>query len=317
MKKYLLTFFIIFINLNINAEIFTTMTLNVENLFDLIDDPEKNDDEFSIGGRKNITEDIYKLKLTHTAEVLADLNADVVGLSEVENKFVIKDLIDNYSNRKYDYIHYDSPDERGIDNVLLYDQNKIDIISDRPIRNNLPGGDKTRDVLYVQGRYRGEIIHIFVCHWPSRYGGVEKTAPKRAITAQLIVKEISLILSKDAGAEIILIGDFNEEPNGMNIQSLKAIGLKSLMEPMIGKPKIGTYVYRGKDELVDQIIIHESLQDQSGLIIDPESLYILDLPKYRQQEGRYAHYPFRFWAGDQVLGGYSDHLAIRVAIIKK
>ena len=114
-----------------------------------------------------------------------------------------------------------------------------------------------------------------------------------------------------------LLGDFNEEPNGMNIQSLKAVGLKSLMEPMIGKPKIGTYVYRGKDELVDQIIIHESLEDQSGLIIDPESIYILDLPKYRQQEGRYAHYPFRFWAGDQVLGGYSDHLAIRVAIIKK
>ena len=128
---------------NFNVEPLIVGYWNVENLFDLIDDPEKNDDEFSIGGRKNVTEDIYKLKLTHTAEVLADLNADVVGLSEVENEFVIKDLIDNYSNRKYDYIHYDSPDERGIDNVLLYDQNKIDIISDRPIRNNLPGGDKT------------------------------------------------------------------------------------------------------------------------------------------------------------------------------
>ena len=181
----------------------------------------------------------------------------------------------------------------------------------------MPDGDKTRDILYVQGSYRGEIIHIFVCHWPSRYGGVEKTAPKRAITAQLIVKEISSILSEDADAEIILLGDFNEEPNGINIESLKTIGLKSLMEPMIGKPKVGTYVYRGKDELVDQIIIHESLQDQNGLIIDPESIYILDLPKYRQQEGRYAHYPFRFWAGDKDLGGYSDHLAIRVAIIKK
>ena len=121
-------------------------------------------------------------------------------------------------------------------------------------------------------------------------------------------------LLKSLGAKVIAIG---VEPNGMNIESLKTIGLKSLMEPMIGKPKVGTYVYRGKDELVDQIIIHESLQDQNGLIIDPESIYILDLPKYRQQEGRYAHYPFRFWAGDQVLGGYSDHLAIRVAIIKK
>ncbi len=68
-------------------------------------------------------------------------------MSEVENELVIKDLIENYSNRKYNYIHYDSPDERGIDNVLLYDKNKLEIISDRPIRNNLPDGDKTRDIL--------------------------------------------------------------------------------------------------------------------------------------------------------------------------
>ena len=109
---------------NLNVEPLIMGYWNVENLFDLVDDPEKNDDEFSIGGRKNVTEDIYKLKLTHTAEVLADLNADVVGLSEVENELVIRDLIENYSSRKYNYIHYDSPDERGIDNVLLYDKNK-------------------------------------------------------------------------------------------------------------------------------------------------------------------------------------------------
>ena len=74
---------------------------------------------------------------------------------------------------------------------------------------------------------------------------------------------------------------------------------------------------RGEDYFYDQIIVHESLKDEKGLAIDPESIYILDLPKYRQQEGRYAHYPFRFWAGDRVLGGYSDHLAIRVSVIKK
>ena len=89
------------------------------------------------------------------------------------------------------------------------------------------------------------------------------------------------------------------------------------MEPMFGEPKKGTYVYRGEYYYYDQIIIHASLQDQEGLVIDPESIYILDLPKYRQQEGRYAHYPYRFWVGNSVLGGYSDHLAVRVSIIKK
>jgi len=156
-----------------------------------------------------------------------------------------------------------------------------------------------------------------VNHWPSNYGGREKSIPKRAATAQKIVREILSILSKNASAEILLLGDFNENPNEMNVQSLKTIGLTSLMESMLGQPKKGTNVYRGKDYFYDQIIIHESLKDEEGLAIDPESVYILDLPKYRQQEGRYAHYPFRFWAGDSVLGGYSDHLAVRVSIIKK
>ena len=66
---------------------------NIENLFDMIDDPDKNDDEFSIGGRKNVTQEIYELKLSHSAEVLTDLNADVVGLSEVENELVLKELV--------------------------------------------------------------------------------------------------------------------------------------------------------------------------------------------------------------------------------
>ncbi len=290
---------------------------NIENLFDLIDDPDKNDDEFSIGGRKNITQEIYELKLSHSAEVLTDLNADVVGLSEVENELVLKELVKIIPNRNYNYIHYDSPDERGIDNTLIYDPNRFKVLYSKPIPNTFPGGDKTRDILYVRGEYSGEIVHLFVNHWPSNYGGREKSIPKRAATAQLIVREILSILSKNASAEILLLGDFNENPNEMNIQSLKTVGLTSLMEPMLGEPKKGTYVYRGEDYFYDQIIIHASLQDQEGLVIDPKSIYILDLPKYRQQEGRYAHYPYRFWAGNSVLGGYSDHLAVRVSIIKK
>ena len=89
------------------------------------------------------------------------------------------------------------------------------------------------------------------------------------------------------------------------------------MKPMLGKPFIGTYVYRGKDYLYDQIIVNDFLKDKNGLSIITESVYILDLPKYRQQEGNYKHYPFRFWAGNRLLGGYSDHLAIKIEIKKK
>lgn len=290
---------------------------NGENLFDTDDDPNTNDEEFAIGGRKNVTREIYNLKIKQSAEVLADLNADVVGICEVEHQWVLEDLNDAYPQRDYEIIHYESPDNRGIDNALLYDPNKLKVISSRAILNSLPKGGNTRDILYVKGEYADEIIHIFINHWPSNYGGREKAIPKRAATATLISKEISAILLNDAGAEIILLGDFNEDPDEMNVQSLKTVGLSSLMEPMLGQPKTGTYVYRGKDLFYDQIIVHESLKDARGLAIDPESVYILDLPKYRQQEGDYAHYPFRFWAGNNLLGGFSDHLAVRVNIIKK
>ena len=290
---------------------------NVENLFDIFDDPIKNDEEFSIGGRKNVTQEIYDLKIKQSAEVLTDLNVDVLGLSEVENAMVLEDLNFAYKERNYKIIHFDSPDERGIDNALLYDSNYFKVITSRPIPNTLPGGDKTRDILYVKGLYADELIHLFVNHWPSNYGGREKSIPKRAATAQLLVREISSILSLNPSAEIILVGDFNEDPDEMNVQSLKTIGLSSLMEPMLGAPKKGTYVYRGEDLFYDQIIIHESLRDQEGLALVSNSTYILDLPKYRQQEGNYKHFPYRFWAGNNLLGGYSDHLAVRIKIAKK
>ena len=288
---------------------------NAENLFDLEDDPLKNDDEFSIGGRKKVDQKIYDLKIQHSAEVLSDLNVDILGLCEVENRKVLQDLNKSYKVRNYSIVHYDSPDERGIDNALLYDKNKFTLIFSKPISNTLKGGDKTRDILYVEGKYKNNKLHIFVNHWPSNYGGREKAIPKRFETANLLMDVIKKIQNKDKFADIILIGDFNEDPDEHNINHLTKIGIESLMVSMLGQPKVGTYVYRGKDYFYDQILINKGLKDQKNLSVDLESLYILDIPKYRQQEGNYAHFPFRFWAGNRLLGGYSDHLAIKVEII--
>ena len=290
---------------------------NVENLFDLEDDPNKNDDEFSLGGRKNVDQEIYDLKIKNCSEVLFDLNVDILGLCEVENSKVLNDLNKAYKDRDYTIIHYDSPDNRGIDNALMYDEDRFSITSSRAIENRLENGGHTRDILYVEGEYQNRTLHLFVNHWPSNYGGRDKAIPKRASTAKLIIEEIKILKKTDESAEIILIGDFNENPDENNIQMLEEIGLTSLMKPMIGRPKIGTNVYRGKDYLYDQIIVNDQLQDSDNLSVLNKSVYILDLPKYRQQEGDYSHYPFRFWAGNRLLGGYSDHLAVKVKIIKQ
>ena len=289
---------------------------NAENLFDLINDPNKNDDEFALGGRKNVDQKIYDLKIKNCSEVVSDLDVDILGLCEVENIKVLNDLNIAYPKRKYDIIHYDSPDNRGIDNALLYDKSRFSIISSKAILNSLDNGGKTRDILYVLGEFQNTLLHIFINHWPSNYGGKEKSIPKRTSTAKLVINEIEKIRQHDKYAEIILLGDFNEDPNDINMQMLEDAGLHSLMKPLMGKPKVGTYVYRNKDYFYDQIVINKQLNDEKGLSVVRNSLYILDLPKYRQQEGNYSHYPFRFWAGNRLLGGYSDHLAIKVKIKK-
>jgi len=313
--KYTLSIILVFLT-NLNSEEPLTVGFwNVENLFDLENDPIKNDDEFSYGGRKNVDQEIYDLKINNCSEVLFDLNVDILGLCEVENLRVLNDLNIAYKERDYSIIHYDSPDNRGIDNALFYDKNIFSIISSRAIANRLNNGIKTRDILYVEGEYQNKILHLFINHWPSNYGGKEKAIPKRTSTAELIFKEIELLTKTDEFAEIILLGDFNENPDDKNIKLLEKIGLISLMKPMLGKQNIGTYVYRGKDYLYDQIIVNDQLQNIKNLSIENKSIYILDLPKYRQQEGNYKHYPFRFWAGNKLLGGYSDHLAIKVKII--
>ena len=131
------------------------------------------------------------------------------------------------------------------------------------------------------------------------------------------------ILVGDPDADILLIGDFNEEPIDTNIKGFidmnngkrTARPFTNLMEPLVGKPGVGTYVYRGQDNLIDQIIVSSGLMNSGPLKILPGSLKILDRPKYRQQEGKYAHYPFRFWAGNRLLGGYSDHLPVSCTVI--
>ena len=133
MQKYLKTykiFTIIFSTFLYCEEPLSIGFWNVENLFDLHNDPLKNDDEFAIGGRKNVDQEIYDLKIKNCSEVLTDLDVDILGLCEVENIEVLKDLNKSYNKRNYSIIHYDSPDRRGIDNAFFYDENRFSIISD-------------------------------------------------------------------------------------------------------------------------------------------------------------------------------------------
>jgi len=299
---------------------------NVENLFDLEDDPIKNDDEFSLGGDKMVTQEILDMKLDHMVEVLSDLNVDILGLCEVENRKVLEMLNNKYPEKNYSIVHYESPDLRGIDAALLYDTNKFTVLDSYPIE--IPFGTEapSRDILYVEGTFNEAILHIFVNHWPSNYSGLERGTLRRSVAAEVLRPVLDKILQNDINANIILMGDFNEAPLAKAVQDVlnSTINLEEVAEnqfqlwnPMahiMGVENGGTYKYRGIDNVIDQFIVSKGLVDNIGLELYPSSVKVLNKDKYRQQEGDFTGYPFRFWVGDNLLGGYSDHMAIHCTL---
>jgi len=302
---------------------------NVENLFDLEDDPIKNDDEFALGGRKMVTQEILDMKLDHLTEVLIDLDVDILGLCEVENMKVIQMLNNRYTQRDYSIIHYEGPDLRGIDVALMYDPEKFEVSSSEPI--NIPFGEEspTRDILHVEGKFMDQTLHLFVNHWPSNYSGLERGMVRRKVGAAVLREKIDEILLKDKNANIVLMGDFNEDPvaeavKDVLISSINKGGINNgnnvLWNPMshlMGVENGGTYKYRGVDNVIDQFMVSGALVDGRQLELKPKSVKVLKDPKYRQTDGDYRGYPFRFWVGDNLLGGYSDHMAIQCELVLK
>lgn len=313
---------------NLSAKDGDTLTVafwNVENLFDLVDNPYKKDDEFALGGKKNITQDIYDLKLRHCAEVLEDLKADLIGLCEVENRFVLEELNRVYKEHDYGIVHHDSPDTRGIDVALLVNPSKIRVLESRPVQVIFRSGRPTRDILYVRTQSGGNELHLFVNHWPSNYSGLEQAIPRRKRAAEVLRGEVEKILDEDPGAEIILMGDFNEEPDHQNVRKVlgstlnrEQVGRKgyiliNVMQPIMGIKNGGTYKYKGEDGVIDQFIVSPGLFDSYGLIYVNQSVSVNNKPKYRQT-GKYEGYPYRFWVRNKLLGGYSDHMSIFMKI---
>jgi predicted extracellular nuclease len=302
---------------------------NVENLFDLENDPLKNDDEFSLGGQKLVTQEILDMKLDHMTEVIYDLNVDILGLCEVENRKVLEMLNEKYPEINYSIVHYESPDLRGIDTALLYNAKKFTVVDSYPIEILIDDEDPSRDILYVKGTFDDATLHIFVNHWPSNYSGLERGTRRRSVAANILRKALDEILMEDENANIILMGDFNEDPLAKAVHDVLnstinskevAENLYQLWNPMahiMGVENGGTYKYRGIDNVIDQFIVSKGLIDEGGLELVPSSVKVLNKDKYRQQEGDFKDYPFRFWVGDNLLGGYSDHMAIHCTLYLK
>jgi len=302
---------------------------NVENLFDTMDDPKTNDSEFLPTSEKEWTEERLETKLDHLTHVINYMNhgcgPDLIALEEVENINVVKRLIYKL-DRSRDYVvaHRDSPDERGIEACIVFDRNVFDIDRIVPIHVDIPTGYKTRDILHVIVIHKKSKtkFHFFANHWPSRIGGDEKTEPNRIAAAKVLRTVVDSLMKFDKDKQIVILGDFNDEPDNKSIDSVlnakdfkcgqKKIKKSTLLNLSYKKASggEGSYLYDGNWNMLDQIIISPKLMDGKKVdykcgsfeIINPEFMLI--------KSGKKTGGPSSTYSGKKYFGGYSDHFPV-------
>ncbi len=306
---------------------FSFVFYNTENLYDTIDDPETMDDDFTPEGRMHWTEKKFKKKIFNIAEVLHDIvepyYPDIIGLVEIENRFVLEQLLlqDSLQLISYGIVHYDSPDERGIDVALIYNKQTFEVLYSEPVKVSLQGvEDRTRDILYVYGKMLDKQIplHIFVNHWPSRREGTQESEERRFLAAGILRGKVDEIFANDKQANIVIMGDFNDTPANNSVKLvLKAQEPKppffdnelyNLMLPRMRKG-IGSTYYKGW-LLFDQIIVSGNMlqpDNDNGLDCSPQDADVFN-PRYLMHfDKRFGFEPNRT-TGRKYFGGYSDHL---------
>ena len=347
MKNYILGSLLAIISLNTiaqekrNFKIHTIAFYNVENLFDTINDVNKNDEASPMMEIKFNRSEIYKKKVKNMAQVIADIGTDlinkspsIVGLSEVENRNVIEDLLNHKHllNKNYDIVHYDSPDERGIDVGLIYNKDVFKVNSTKSHEliiydNKSSKRNYTRDQLVVSGLLDNELIHIIVNHWPSRSGGEERSRAGRMAAAELNKKIIDSLQNKYKNAKIITMGDFNDDPHDDSmkkilnakkyIEDVKTNGIYNPMEVILSDQGIGSNAYRDAWQLFDQILVTEPFLNKK---YDSYQFYkagIFNKSYLINKAGRYKGYPFRSFSWGSFTDGYSDHLPSYIYLIKE
>ncbi|MEZ4938251.1 MAG: endonuclease/exonuclease/phosphatase family protein [Crocinitomicaceae bacterium] len=302
---------------------------NVENLFDTIDDPHKNDNEFLPSNKKQWNTERYTKKLNDLADVIYSIDSTnlpvVFGLAEVENKTVVEDLVATAKLKgHYAVIHKESPDPRGIDVAVIYQPSKFTLISEEWIRFQLPDKERpsTRDIVYVKGTIlKKDTLHFFFCHWPSRYGGTEKTIPFRAKAASSLRAKVDSLYKINPNAKIIIMGDLNDHPEDPSVnETLNAkrseSDLINLMWQFKDKNQ-GTHNYKGEWGVLDHIIVSNSLLSKNKGLSTIENLAQIHKPGfvlYKNAKGEES--PSRTYGGTNYYGGYSDHLAVYLRLKK-
>ena len=344
MKFSLLFIFTCFLCLNLSAQkaqykVAAVGFYNFENLFDTEDDPIKRDEEFTPDGKRNWTDKIYQDKLGNLERVVSEMGTEltpdglaILGICEIENRKVLEDFVKQpaVAGRNYQIIHYDSPDERGIDVALIYQPKYFKVTKSTPlpliIYNDDGERNFTRDILHVEGLLDGEKIHVLVNHWPSRSGGEKRSQPGRNAAA-LICKQVKdSLVQIDPNVKIVIMGDLNDDPTSPSVKEVLASKFKTkdvrhgdFYNPMYDffKKGFGTTAWRDAWSLFDQLIVSEGLvnKKQSGYHFYKAAVF--NKPYLIQKTGQFKGYPYRTFDFDNYISGFSDHFPVYLFLIKE
>lgn len=313
----------------------SVMFYNVENLFDTHDDPLTNDEEFLPTGARRWTTYRLNAKLNNIAKVIVNTGnwepPAVVGLCEIENRYVLERLVSQPALKNWNYriIHKNSPDERGIDVAVIF---REDIFYPLYYQYFLPvpeGAEipKTREILYVHGILAGiDTVHLFFNHWPSRYSGLMETRGMRQQAAARLYNEVVKLQSKFSNPLIVIMGDFNDQPDDDSmVKYLRASlypgnnpsQLYNLSYSWQKKGK-GTLKHQALWNVLDQIIVNETmLNAENKLFSRPEDAEIVEASFLFMKDDRYNGMKlFRTYEGFRYQGGYADHLPVKLMIRK-
>lgn len=290
---------------------------NVENLFDTINDPTINDEDFLPTAENNWNQVRYEEKIAHINAVL-DLmgNPLAVGFCEVENATVMYDVIRHNAKRakQYGLVHFDSPDLRGIDVALIYDSLNMKFISAGKLRFDLVVSEEnkyTRDIVWSKFVSKKDTLFFMVNHWPSRRGGENESEPNRMEAAKNARKFIDSIQTVNAKTKIIFMGDLNDYPTNK-----APLLIAEKLTPMITKLSGefgGTYSYKGEWDVLDHIFVSPTLFGKKKFAVIPNSGKIYS-DAFLIETFKGNKVPFRTYAGKKYLGGYSDHLPVSIEI---
>ena len=312
----------------------TIMFYNLENLYDTIDDPMKDDDEFTPMGDKRWTREKYMLKLQNLSAVFGAVASSyggfpsVAGVSEVENIGVMRDLAaqKRMAGAHYKAIHFESNDARGVDVGMFYRPDKFSPLGSEPVKLVLRSGREYigRDILASWGYLDGELFAFYVCHFLSRRAGVAASAGFRRAGAETVRDHAAALRKKYPGIKVVIMGDMNDSPSDDSLSKLLRAhkSIYNIPEGEYFNPcwaledeGRGTSLHNHRWVLYDNIIVSHNLiaPSDKGLNlcrIDRNHYCEIFRKNFMMSHG----VPKRSYYGNSFENGYSDHLPVLIKL---